>query len=299
MLRRIPAALVATGLLFSCEQGPPPGHVTQQRVKRDIDEARKFVDEGKLGEALAVLERAEKGLEKVARLTRKMGPVWRNAKKARARLDGLKKGIFESQEAAAREAAGKKRAEEEAAKYVARGEEKPKPKKEEKVDRYVDRDVEAGTRFAARERADEKPAAQDKPRPPAEKPAIPKDIKPEEPVTVVKLEAKGKHLLCYVVFANPGNTAYLASLSVDFLDKKGKTVTYNRMTYRFDGFKPNWSNIYESKGAGVAANELIVRERKKVNLVGVGDDPRANLVKKVRVTVTTADGHTYTGKGPK
>lgn len=298
MPRLARVAVLAAGFLLSCQQGPPRGHVTQRNVERAIKKAQMLLVEGKFDEAVAAVERAQKNLSKVERIVSRRGSLWRRVKKSGARLKGLRKEIAWGKEEAARTAEEeKKRLEAAAAAYVLK-EEAPEPKKE-KRDTYVDRDVTASRRFAARKRADEAPAVEEEEKPPEEKSVIPKDIKPEEPVTVVRVETKDKYLLCYVVFYNPDSAAYLASLSVDFLDKTGNVVTFNRKTYRAEGFEPNSSNIYESKGVGVAASELMVGEKKKVGLVGVGDSNSARNVRKVKVTVITTDGRTYTGRGRK
>ncbi len=299
MARRVGTALLVAGLLFSCKRGPPPGHITQKNVEKDIRRAERGMAEGRFDDALASVEKAEKNLAKVERLTRKMGLIWRRAKRSRTKLGSLREEIAARKEGAARLAEEeKRRVEEAAANYLTKDEEKPEPEKKEERDGYVDRDLDTTARFAAKKRAVEAPEPEEE-EPLEDKSVIPRDLKPGEPVTVVKVEVKGKYLLCYVVFYNPGTSAYLASLSVDFLNKAGKKVTWNRMTYRAEGFKPNWSNLYESKGVGVAANELVVGEKRKVGLVGIGDSGRARDVKKAKVTVMTTDGREYTGKGPK
>ncbi len=119
------------------------------------------------------------------------------------------------------------------------------------------------------------------------------------PVTVWKIESKGKSIVVYLVLLSKNTDAQVASVTGKLLDEDGKTVARIMAAYLGKDFKPNWDDIYSSFGKAITPEAAIVAEADKpLFLVAVSDSSKAKKAKTAKMTVTTMGGRTLRGTGP-
>lgn len=118
------------------------------------------------------------------------------------------------------------------------------------------------------------------------------------PVTVQRVDAKGRFVVVYLVFLSKGSTVQVGSVTGNVLDAKGNTIASTMGAYLAVDFKPNWDDIYESQGKWITPESGVKAEADKpLFLAAVGHSPKAKQAKSAKMTVTTPGGH-FRGRGP-
>lgn len=119
------------------------------------------------------------------------------------------------------------------------------------------------------------------------------------PVTVRKIESKGKSVVVYLVFLSKNTSSQVASVTGEVFDGEGKVIARIMAAYLGKDFKPNWDDIYSSAGKAVTPEAGIVADADRpLFLVGVSDSPNAKKAKTALMAVTTMAGRHLRGRGP-
>lgn len=135
------------------------------------------------------------------------------------------------------------------------------------------------------------------------KDAAPEKLKIDEntPAIVIRKKpiTKGKGVALYFTFVNKRPGTQIGSVTGEFLRETGKVVAPIITTFKAKGFKPNWGDIFESEGEAVTAGSVGIAQMEGIQLVCICEKPAVGKVASVRIVVTTLDGMTVRGKGPK
>ena len=118
-------------------------------------------------------------------------------------------------------------------------------------------------------------------------------------VTVQRVEPKGRYVVVYLVFLSKGSSSRVASVTGDVLDEKGESVTKIMGAYLAKDFEPNWEDIYDSKGKWITPEGFVTAEADKpLFLAAVSHSPNAKKGKSAKMTIATAAGRSFRGRGP-
>lgn len=135
-----------------------------------------------------------------------------------------------------------------------------------------------------------------KPKPafdPTAKPKMPRvKIKEDtEPLQVVKVCKQGPMAVVYLLIINKTDKPFrVGSVTGDFLDSQTNFVDRVSMCYEFKGFKPNWKEIFSSKGTAITAESLVVDAKSAKMIALVSQHKDARRIAKLRVRIPTSDG---------
>ncbi len=137
----------------------------------------------------------------------------------------------------------------------------------------------------------------------AAKDAAPEKLKIDESTPPIVIRKKpvtnGKGVVLYFTFVNKNAMTQIGSVTGEFLRENGNVAAHINSTYKVEGFKPNWGSIFDSEGESVTAGSVGVLQMEGIQLVCVCEKPAVGKVTSARIVITTLDGRTVRGKGPK